>query len=251
MNKGIAIALTLLAVLGFASWAQASVLYDFEPSTYSAGASLNGQGGWSATNATVYSAGLVAGSTQSAQIHNGSATHSLAGAGFTDVTQFSTTIYGSAVGGSEYYELALTANNGSTEVPFAWLGYEYLPGQGFLVYAHSGGDVPQAAPPSPVDFDTYSVTATVNFATQKYDVTFTNLTTGHESVTTLSDLSFVNSISKAQAEADSHVSLTVGGNWYGYADNVALTSTAPEPSALMLLLTSGLGLLAYAWRKRR
>jgi hypothetical protein len=248
MTKGIAIALTLLAVIGFASWARASVLYSFEAPTYGANSPLNGQDGWTATGTnTVYSAGLAG--SQSAKLTSGTATHSLAGAGFTDVTEFSELIYGQAVGGSEYIETQLKANNGATEVPFAKFGYQYLPGHGFDVYAYDGGDVVSVQPLN--YFDTYSVAASVNFATQKYDVTFTDLTEGHTYSHTISGLSFENSITREQAEANSSVSLAVGGNWYGILDNVALTSTLPEPSTLMLLLTSGLGLLAYAWRKRR
>ena len=38
---------------------------------------------------------------------------------------------------------------------------------------------------------------------------------------------------------------------WGYIDNVKLSVATPEPSTLALLATGLLGLLAYAWRKRR
>jgi hypothetical protein len=248
MLKGTAIVLALATVLGFASWAQASVLYSFEAPTYTGGSPLNGQDGWTATGTnTVYSAGLAG--SQSAKLTSGTATHSLAGAGFTDVTEFSELIYGQAISGSQYIETQLKANNGATEVPFAKFGYQYMAGHGFDIYGYDGSTGVQVQPLN--YFDTYSVTASVNFATQKYDVTFTDVTEGHTYSHTFSGLSFENSITREQAEANSSVSLAVGGNWYGIIDNVALTSTLPEPSTLILLLTSGLGLLAYAWRKRR
>jgi hypothetical protein len=38
--------------------------------------------------------------------------------------------------------------------------------------------------------------------------------------------------------------------WHGYADDLAVSSV-PEPCAIAMLITAGLGMLVYAWRRRR
>jgi hypothetical protein len=48
-----------------------------------------------------------------------------------------------------------------------------------------------------------------------------------------------------------YIDTNASPSWVGF-DSVSLTATpAPEPSAIVLLATSLIGLLAYAWRKRK
>jgi hypothetical protein len=44
---------------------------------------------------------------------------------------------------------------------------------------------------------------------------------------------------------------TTGGTGYNYFDNIHLYGPVPEPSTAALLVTGALGMLAYAWRRKR
>jgi len=44
---------------------------------------------------------------------------------------------------------------------------------------------------------------------------------------------------------------TTGGTGYNYFDNIHLYGPVPEPSTVALLVTGALGMLAYAWRRKR
>jgi hypothetical protein len=44
---------------------------------------------------------------------------------------------------------------------------------------------------------------------------------------------------------------TTGGTGYNYFDNIHIYGPVPEPSTVALLVTGALGMLAYAWRRKR
>jgi hypothetical protein len=61
-------------------------------------------------------------------------------------------------------------------------------------------------------------------------------------------------ISYINASTDRFVGMgyrPVAGNGYARFDDLSVTATIPEPGALVLSISGLLGLLAYAWRKRR
>jgi hypothetical protein len=94
---------------------------------------------------------------------------------------------------------------------------------------------------------------TSSFYTLGYDV---NTTTGAISNVTLSgstaDYSGLTSSAFTNAATANLGFFTSSedGGCYGFVDNVAL-STVPEPSSLILSVCGLVGLLAYAWRKRK
>jgi hypothetical protein len=247
MSKRIAVALALVAVLWVASTVQASLI-NFEAPTYSTTAgtpagNLNGQDTWTAAGSAVIDGGLVLAGAQSASLPTGAtASRSLAGAGFTDVTTLSMLINVAQGHGED--DFALTASTG-TIFDFGMSTSEtgYQPWRDYSTgWDYFGGYIPVSGSL------TTAVVATINFGTQTYDLTFTDVNNS-ANVWSTSGNSFVNAVTRAEAEASGMLAVTiVQSNMC--LDNVGI-GAVPEPTAFVLLSTGMFGLLAYAWRKRK
>jgi hypothetical protein len=104
--------------------------------------------------------------------------------------------------------------------------------------------------------DVFDVVMTLSFTGQSYTIAVTDQTNPAGSFTT-GAIAFRNyfpntgtlTLTPAMAEEGDILFGTVG-NGGAVFDNFAVTSV-PEPSTLMLLVTGLIGLLAYAWRKRK
>jgi hypothetical protein len=257
MCKSIASALTLVAMFGFVSLAQATVMTmdTFESPTYSLG-NLNGQDGWSGTGGAVVAkpAFLPASAgSQSAAFTNGS-TATKSWTGFADTTQFSVlwsydASLESGAGTYWYGDLVLKANDGTGVKRLYDFGSMNYQGA-YSIYASDGGSSPPSYAVTGIPASGYLVDVTMDFTAQKHHTIFTDAATS----TVVHDfgwLKFENAITLAQAQASGQVTFDIGsqsgGTWNAYMDS----SPIPEPSALALLLTAGVSLLAYAWRRRK
>jgi hypothetical protein len=246
MSKRIAVVLGMVAVLGCASLAQASLFVDFESPTYTTGA-INGQDGWTSTGGGVYGSPFNIAGAQSMEpgIGDTATYRSLAGTGYTDSTTFTTMLEFYPAYGAEA-ELYLDAGN-STIIAF---GAESRDGWNIVrrddVGWHNLASSYQSSPTLRLFAE-----ATINFTTQTYDLTMTDMN-NTANTWSVSGANFVQSVTKAQAEAGGWVTFYRGGMDF-FVDNIGINATAPapEPSTLALLTIACAGLLAYAWRKRK
>jgi hypothetical protein len=246
MYKSALSVMALAVVLGGVSLAQATLI-NFE-SPYTIG-SLDGQNGWSAVGSTVIARPSdipASGGDQSAAIVAG-ANVGLTTADWTATTTVSMLLAVPSTGSAAYAEVVLSANDGTSSVPFVHLGLQHYSG-GYELYAYDGSTYHYFATGLAAAAHTYQVDAKLDFTSGTYVPTFTDLS----NMTTYSpgtDYAFENTITLAQAQASANLAFdTYMGFATIHVDNIGLV---PEPSALALLLSAGIGLLAYAWRKRR
>lgn len=253
MHKGIKIALALVAMFGFVPLALATTI-DFESPTYTAGVdALDGVDGWTSTAAgtVVLNSSLpfvmpASAGSQSAAISGDALTtwHSLTGC--QDTTQVSLLL------GTDVTNRPTNANTYSySEVML------YANGVAFARFGMQDNASTYVAPGDPgqivhLSADVYSVVATLDFVAQTYSVTFTNVDT--LASVTLPTVAFLSATTVDEANSGK-LTFQVGSSatpngtpWTAYVDNVSII---PEPGAFVLLATGLIGLLAYAWRKRR
>jgi hypothetical protein len=264
MYKGITALLAVVAILGFAPLAQA-VMIDFEAPAYTFD-DINGQGGWTSNpdlTGTAYSgqvwdipsalfdtASPSAGLQTLRLLTNNPAneyTRSVAG-NFSAVTPFNLLIgYQSAPNPGTYgwdTEVNLVAN-GHTFVQFA------LTQNGMSLwdsYISANTDVKGT--------HAWQVTGSIDFGTQTYSVTATDLLSSTV-ITGSSGFGFATTVDQANAGGSLDVlngaatTITTAFK-YKWVDNVQVGSAeVPEPSSMALAASGLIGLLCYAWRKRK
>ena len=246
MSKSFTVAFACVMVLGLAASAHASFFTDFEAPTYTTGA-IDGQNGWVSTGGGVYGSPYNLAGAQSMEPGAGDVTHrSLAGAGFTDSTSFTTLLsfypIGNGFGEAEMYLKA-----GGTEI--IALGAESN-AAGFNIVQHDGAGwhtLASAYTASPSL--NLKAEGTLDFTAQTYNLKLTDMSNPANSWS-VSGAGFVGAVTKAQAEADGQV--TFYRNLPDFlVDNIGINAAVPEPSSMLLLTTLAAGLLAYAWRKTR
>ncbi len=244
MLRAIQFVLAFAVLFGCVAVAQATMI-DFEQPTYTLGA-LNGQDGWAtAATSTVIAApacfGVPAGAQSAwfAGASNNFSSRSLAGTDFTDTTQFSMLYQGMLNSGS-YVQFSLDASNGTAVVPFVKFGMQ--DSSSTVVYSGIESFLVSRSVNHP-----YSINGTIDFTAQTYSLTFFDL--GDSTTNTFSALPFYNAVTKAQANASGQVVYDTGYKGASaYSDNFSIV---PEPSTLALLGCGLIGLLCYAWRKRK
>ena len=250
MSKSTTILLALVAVLGFVGLAQADTMIDFE--SYTPGL-LDPQGGWISTWSPADPAQVVAapaafggaGGSQSAQ--NGVDLKSpVLSSGWGPITTVSFLAQKIA---HDHFEVMV--GTGGTYIPAVRLfdiggstGGQVPHPDG--IWANEGGGVYTSVPGAPGG-GAFQVDVTIDFATQQYQHAWTDL--GTSTTYTSGLVNFVSPFTVAEAATarfgvDNHIADSL------IFDNLSVSSI-PEPSTVVLLLTAGVGLLAYAWRKRR
>ena len=250
MYKSITISLTLFAIVGFVQFAQAGVLYDFEPPTYALGP-LDTQDGWIAGGGTVIAADVVAipaglpaaYGTQAATIGRWT-DHSLAGAGFADVTNVGETVLytaGTSIDGVEILLYGPSLNAAGK------VAQTRIYGDSVIEYNNGGTWGALASVPGGT---AWQVDMQLDFTAQQYTVTWTDLVTSTPYVSPAA--AFVNACTVAQAEAGGYLAnaRSISATTTLYMDN-AYVSAVPEPSTLVLLCLGLLALPALVWRKRK
>ena len=233
-------------ICAVASTAQAELLINFEAPTYTTGG-VSGQDGWttiSTGSAVISSTAPLAGS-QSLVVGGGNgaaiyAQHTLTGGGLVDGAVVSALIeiaYPSY--DSNYFQLTRSTDNG------AYAGLEFN-------YAASGSIGARVAESStgPVSLGNFTkgnllnVSFTLDFTNQQYVAKVVDLTAA-TSITS-DPLGFSTSATPTTAEAGK--ASFIGWSAAMKIDNLTAT---PEPGTLALLTSGLIGLLCYAWRKRK
>ena len=249
MSKSTTILLALVAVLGFVGLAQADTMIDFE--SYTPGP-LDPQGGWISTWSPADPAQVVAapaifgaaGGSQSAQ--NGVDLKSpVLSSGWGPITTVSFLAQKTS-----YDHFQVMLGTGGVYIPSVRLfdiggATGAQPPHPDGIWSHDSGTytVLPGAPGS----GAFQVDVTIDFATQQYQHAWTDL--GTSTTYTSGLVNFVSPFTVAEAATsrfgvDNHIADSL------IFDNLSVSSI-PEPSTVVLLLTAGVGLLAYAWRKRK
>ena len=225
----------LLASLALAGTAHADTIIDFESSEgYSLGG-LNGQNGWSGSGATVTSADASHGS------------RSVSGTGYisrslndvypvTDTEYFSIDVKGTTI----YTILNDSSNSHNRMVEF---GFDAtMPG--FYAYSGNGLITEQSAPNTVRWVTLWAKVYDSGGGDVKADLGWCEL----------NQTPFVDGLRISAYDATQYNNLGLGhltmAGSGGSFDNLVV-SNVPEPGALVLLATGLIGLLAYAWRKRK
>jgi hypothetical protein len=257
MCRGIVFVSALVAICSVAPRAQATFLADFEAPAFTAGAVVDGQVGWIAAGRNGYAdPKVVAVPTGSPAVLGGQWTeignyytdHSLAGAGFTDLTDLSLIT-------------GYTPGNGDLRLAF------YGPGTGgadklaeFHIYGNNviADRTPNISTDRTIinlassDAKLWKLDLNLDFIAQKYNGVCTDMSTSTSYETGWTP--FLAACTKAQAESHFYFSSDRSTSSTGpqYLDNLSVgPGQAPEPSAIVLVSTALFGLLAYAWRRRK
>jgi hypothetical protein len=240
LRNGLLFGLVLCGVLSATvNSASASLYIDFEAPTYTSGAPLNGQAGWTAGSANYVNTPAIAGSASAFvyEQNTGPAVFSIASQSFSEITLFSGLIRANDPAAyslsSSTAIVLLTNTESNTYIAF-------LANDNTFSYLNSDRTAWNSTGISYSYGDILSFEATLNFTTQTFDLTVTNLTTS--SGTFLNSLSFSDPTTIAQASG----LLQLGGQSASY-DNLSLQAV-PEPSTGLLL---GLGCAACAALSRR
>jgi hypothetical protein len=243
MRKRISVAVALVGLLAFASLAQATVI-NFE--NYTLG-DLAGQDGWtggvSSVVATASGDPAQAGSQWISAY--GSPQRTFTGSSdIGNVTNVSFLLKPNATGSYTDYYISV----GSARL--AYFGVDHnVGGWGrWYVYPAAGGS---AFIRSSTEYNSiWQVNVALDFTAQNYDITVTDIATS-ASWSKL-DQAFTGAVTLAAAQA-SGITFKIealGGATHSNIDNITV-GTIPEPSVIVLLASGLIGLLCYAWRKRK